>query len=81
MVNDFCVTGMDQVEFSMADCLARVRQQDRHAARSLVDHLYPLVIKVVRAHRPRRAAEEDLFNLFPSARIGNLRPSYGSQIS
>ena len=41
-------------------CLARVRQQDAEAARALVEHLYPLVIKIVRAHRPRRMAEEDL---------------------
>jgi RNA polymerase sigma-70 factor (ECF subfamily) len=41
-------------------CLERVRQQDAAAARALVEHLYPLVIKIVRAHRPRRAAEEDL---------------------
>ena len=41
-------------------CLERVRQQDGAAARTLVEHLYPLVIKIVRAHRPRRLAEEDL---------------------
>ena len=41
-------------------CLARVRQQDAAAARALVEHLYPLVIKIVRAHRARRLAEEDL---------------------
>jgi RNA polymerase sigma factor (sigma-70 family) len=41
-------------------CLERVRQQDADAARALVEHLHPLVIKIVRAHRPRRTAEEDL---------------------
>lgn len=41
-------------------CLDRVRQQDAAAARELVDHFYPLVIKIVRSHRPRRMAEEDL---------------------
>jgi RNA polymerase sigma-70 factor, ECF subfamily len=35
-------------------------QHDDEAARALVRHLYPLVAKVVRAHRPRRTAEEDL---------------------
>ena len=44
----------------MADCLALVRERDEEAARVLMDHLYPLVIKVVRAHLPRRASEEDL---------------------
>jgi RNA polymerase sigma-70 factor (ECF subfamily) len=35
-------------------------QHDDEAARALVSQLYPLVAKVVRAHRPRRTAEEDL---------------------
>src|SRR5437870_1190445 len=35
-------------------------QHDDEAARALVRQLYPLVAKVVRAHRPRRTAEEDL---------------------
>ena len=35
-------------------------QHDDEAARALVQQLYPLVAKIVRAHRPRRTAEEDL---------------------
>ncbi|PYJ30704.1 MAG: RNA polymerase subunit sigma-24 [Verrucomicrobia bacterium] len=35
-------------------------QHDDEAARALVRQLYPLVVKIVRAHRPRRTAEEDL---------------------
>src|SRR5436189_3896103 len=35
-------------------------QHDDEAARMLVRQLYSLVAKVVRAHRPRRTAEEDL---------------------
>jgi RNA polymerase sigma-70 factor (ECF subfamily) len=35
-------------------------QHDDEAARELVERLYPLVAKLVRAHRPRRTAEEDL---------------------
>lgn len=46
--------------FDVTACVDRVRQGDGDAARALVEHLYPLVIKIVRAHRPRRAAEEDL---------------------
>lgn len=46
--------------FDLAGCLARVRQRDQSAARELVEHLYPLVIRIVRAHLPRRVAEEDL---------------------
>ena len=46
--------------FDLVGCLARVRQRDQAAARALVDHLYPLVIRIIRAHLPRRVAEEDL---------------------
>src|SRR6266700_1003354 len=35
-------------------------QHDDEAARALVRQLYPLVAKLVRTHRPRRTAEEDL---------------------
>src|SRR6185295_1890113 len=35
-------------------------QNDDDAARALVRRLYPLVAKIVRAHRPRRTSEEDL---------------------
>ena len=35
-------------------------QQDDDAARELVRELYPLVAKLVRAHRPARTSEEDL---------------------
>src|SRR5437764_8155296 len=35
-------------------------QHDDEAARALVRQLYPLVTKIVRAHRPRRTSEEDL---------------------
>ena len=34
-------------------------QNDDEAARELVRRLYPLVARIVRAHRPRRTAEED----------------------
>jgi len=46
--------------FDLAGCLELVRARDQAAARRLVDHLYPLVIRIVRAHLPRRVAEEDL---------------------
>ena len=47
-------------EFDWRECLARVRQRDEDAATVLVERLYPLVIRIVRSHLPRRAAEEDL---------------------
>jgi RNA polymerase sigma-70 factor, ECF subfamily len=38
----------------------RALQQDDDAARELVRRLYPLVLRMVRSHRPQRTAEEDL---------------------
>ena len=46
--------------FDLPGCLDRVRRRDQAAARQLVEHLYPLVIRIVRSHLPRRVAEEDL---------------------
>ena len=51
---------MPDAGLDVAACLARVRQRDELAARELVAHLYPLVLKIVRSHLPRRVAEEDL---------------------
>ncbi len=51
---------MAEDTFDLPGCLDRVRQRDQAAARALVDHLYPLVIRIVRSHLPRRVAEEDL---------------------
>jgi RNA polymerase sigma-70 factor (ECF subfamily) len=50
----------DDLSFDLVGCLDRVRDGDQAAARDLVGHLYPLVIRIVRAHLPRRVAEEDL---------------------
>ena len=51
---------MAEAGLDMAACLERVRQHDEEAARSLVRELYPLVMKIVRSHLPRRIDEEDL---------------------
>ncbi|MBL9214351.1 MAG: sigma-70 family RNA polymerase sigma factor [Opitutaceae bacterium] len=51
---------MADESFDLVGCLERVRQRDQTAARQLVEHLYPLVIRIVRSHLPRRVAEEDL---------------------
>lgn len=48
------------MDIDLADCLDRIRQQDDVAARALVEQLYPLVQKIVRANLPRRAEVEDL---------------------
>jgi RNA polymerase sigma-70 factor, ECF subfamily len=46
--------------FDAGALVAAARQHDEAAARELVRWLYPLVLKLVRSHRPRRSAEEDL---------------------
>ncbi|HEY0864818.1 MAG TPA: sigma-70 family RNA polymerase sigma factor [Lacunisphaera sp.] len=51
---------MADESFDLVGCLERVRQRDQVAARQLVEHLYPLVSRIVRSHLPRRVAEEDL---------------------
>lgn len=50
----------DDQSFDLAGCLVRIRQRDQIAAREMVEHLHPLVIRIVRSHLPRRVAEEDL---------------------
>lgn len=46
--------------FDMNECLASVRAGDEDAARLLMQRLYPQVISIIRTHRLRRTAEEDL---------------------
>jgi RNA polymerase sigma-70 factor (ECF subfamily) len=50
----------DDQPFDVPGCLDRVRRGDQVAARELVEHLYPMVIRIVRSHLPRRTQEEDL---------------------
>ena len=50
----------DDESFDLVGCLVRVRANDQAAARALVEHLYPQVIRIVRSHLPRRVPEEDL---------------------
>ena len=50
----------DDQPLDVPGCLDRVRHGDQVAARELVEHLYPLVIRIVRSHLPRRTQEEDL---------------------
>ena len=51
---------MTELALDVPACLRRVRRRDEDAARSLVNHLYPLVMKLVHAHLPRRMEAEDL---------------------
>src|SRR5437764_71270 len=61
----------------MSDFDARVLveaalRHDDEAARELVRHLYPLVAKMVRSHRPRRTSEEDLCQMIFIKMFQNL---------
>lgn len=51
---------MEEPALDVAACVGRVRAGDEAAARALLQHLHPLVTKIVRSHLPRRTSEEDL---------------------
>lgn len=51
---------MSDHAFDWDECLLRVRARDDDAERALVARLYPLVIRVVRAHLPAGADPRDL---------------------
>lgn len=45
----------------LAELVERVRKESHEAsAKALVEHLWPVVSRIVRAHLPRRSSEEDL---------------------
>lgn len=45
----------------LAELVSQVREAgSESASKSLVEHLYPMVLRIVRAHLPRRSSEEDL---------------------
>src|SRR5687767_10316033 len=43
--------------------IQQIQDGSEEAARSLMDRLYPLVVKLVRAYLPRRMGEEDLVQM------------------
>ena len=51
---------MRDAGFDMEACIEGLRRQEERAASDFVRELYPLVLKIVRSHLPRRASEEDL---------------------
>src|SRR6266446_5818609 len=69
---------MPDPSFDMLACLAGVRQRDEDAARLLFHHLYPLVIKLVRSHLPRRTSEEDLAQTVFMKVFANLQQYSGT---
>src|SRR5258708_20750167 len=54
-------------------------QHDDEAAGALVRKLYPLVAKIVRSHRPRRTAEEDLCQMIFIKIFQNL-PQFSGKV-
>jgi RNA polymerase sigma-70 factor (ECF subfamily) len=64
----------------VAECLERIARGDRDAALELVQHTQPLVLKLVRAHRSRQHAEQDLVQevyLTVFAKLDRYRPLDG----
>lgn len=59
MWSEYAVAAMTEQIFSSA-WLQRVREDDPEAARELIRELYPLVMRIVRGHLPRRMDPEDL---------------------
>jgi RNA polymerase sigma factor (sigma-70 family) len=51
---------MDEVSLNVADWVARAKRGDEDAARSLVEHLYPTVIRIVHRNLPRKGSDEEL---------------------
>jgi RNA polymerase sigma-70 factor, ECF subfamily len=56
----------------VAACVERVRQSDEDAARSLMRHLYPLVIKLIRGRLPCRTSEDDMAQIVFMKIFANL---------
>jgi RNA polymerase sigma-70 factor, ECF subfamily len=54
---------MQHDNFDEQDSLRRIEQGDEIAARELLRHFHPFVLKIVRAHLPRRVSEEDLVQM------------------
>ena len=54
---------MQHDNFDEEDSLQRIEQGDEVAARELLRHFHPFVLKLVRAHLPRRISEEDLVQM------------------
>jgi RNA polymerase sigma-70 factor, ECF subfamily len=54
---------MEHDNFDEKDILRRIERGDEVAARDLLRRFHPFVLKIVRAHLPRRISEEDLVQM------------------
>jgi RNA polymerase sigma-70 factor, ECF subfamily len=74
-----CAGTMDERTLDVEACLRAVRRGDEEAARALMDRLYPLVLKLVRAYLPRRTSEQDLVQTVFMKVFANLK-QYAGQV-
>jgi len=65
-------------DLDVAALVAGALRDDEEAARELVRRLYPFVLKMVRSHRPKRAAEEDLCQMIFIKIFQNLKQYSGT---
>lgn len=70
---------MPEEEFDEPECLRRIEGGEENAARELFRHFHPFVLKLVRAHLPRRLSEEDLTQMIFIKVFTNL-PSFRRQM-
>jgi len=63
---------MADAGFDMEACLDGLRREDERAAADFVREIYPLVLKLVRSHLPRRASEEDLCQMVFIKTLSNI---------
>ncbi len=54
---------MPDERFDEAACLQRLAAGEECAARELLHHFHPFVVRLVRSHLPRRVPEEDLIQM------------------
>jgi RNA polymerase sigma-70 factor, ECF subfamily len=69
---------MPENGLDVAACVRRVLDGDEEAARLLLEHLYPLVLKLVRARRPRRTDEEDMVQIIFAKMFAKLEQYSGT---
>jgi len=70
---------MPDEKFDEPDCLRRLANGDENAARELLRHFHPFVLKLVRAHLPRRLSEEDLTQMIFIRIFQNLDKYSGNE--
>lgn len=77
---DAGVAAVTDPALDVSACLARIARGERDAALELVQRTQPLVLKLVRAHRSRQHAEQDLVQevyLTVFAKLDRYRPRDG----